>query len=296
FKLLSRTWPLIISPIIAAALFLIQLSIVPDGLKLLALTFLIRSGSGSDFGGLNALINHFNIGFSAFAIPILFFATFFCLIFPFIKNNYSKDKQMIINWLSIIVLSTVLHTIILREHSVVHEFSLLKYNLVFVFIIFTFICWIYLNYKTSAVVRSKKYSKIILAFIFCLVILCIVGLKSYDKIFYISRMNTQDHTIAEFIGEHTNYYDVVYSPDYEINWNPSQDLAISKKRIYKVSSLREIPYDNLPDHAMINILISGDSLEKANWNKLLKAKILSNKSDHLYLFKFSKKSISSIMH
>ena len=105
-----------------------------------------------------------------------------------------------------------------------------------------------------------------------------------------------DHAIARFIGANTTYRDVVYSPDYEIFWNPPQDLAVSKKRIYKISSLSEIPYANLPDRSIINILISSDSLKKENWHKLLKGRIPSGKSDNVYLFKFSKKTFPSIIH
>jgi hypothetical protein len=74
-------------------------------------------------------------------------------------------------------------------------------------------------------------------------------------------MSARDHSIARFIRAHTNYYDVVYSPDYEIPWDPPQDLAISRKRVYKVLSPHEIPVDRLPEHAVINVLISSETLK-----------------------------------
>lgn len=294
YKLFSNTWALIISAIIATALFIIQLLNVPDGFDLLALTFSIRAGSGEDFGGIKALINHFNNGFSVFSLPTLILVTIFCGIFIFIRNNYNQEKQMIVRWLSIIVLSTVLHTIILREHSIVHEFSMIKYNLVFVFIIFAFICWIYISYMTNSAGGIKKYSSIALTFIVCLLPFCFLSLKNYDQNFYKKRIWKEDHSIAEFIRENTNYYDVVYSPDYEINCHPTQNLAISRKRIYKVLSLDEIPVKSLPNQAIINILISRKTIENHNWSKLHTEKIFSEKLGNFYLFKFSKESFQSI--
>ena len=298
YKLFSNTWALIVSTIIAVSLFIIQILSIDYGLRWLAVTFRVRTGNGTELGGIETLIQHFGNGFTILFIPILVFVTIFCVIFPFIRNNYSKEKQMIIRWLSIIILSAVLHTIILRQHSIMHEFSMLKYNLVFVFIIFTFIYWIYINYINKAVVSIKKYSGIILTFIIFLMLFCFASLKSYDQKFYNSRTWIEDHSIAKFIREKTSYNDVVYSPDYEISCDPkySHELAISKKRIYQVSRINEIPVNNLPDHAIINILISRDSIEKGNWNKLLKAKIFFSRSDNFYLFKFSKELFHSVIN
>ena len=295
FKLLHNTWPLILTTVMASALFVIQLISVPDGLKLLALTFSERSSSGTEWGGMAILARHLGNGFTVLFIPVLIWVTTFCLIFPLIRKNYSEKKQVIIDGLSLIVLSTVLHTIILREHSIIHEFSMLKYNLVFVFIMFALSCWLYINYQSSAFDRTEKHLRVILKMFFCLIIVFILGLQSYNHNFYRARMSTADHSIARFIGANSNYYDVVYSPEYEINWNPPQDLAISKKRVYKVSSLHEIPHNNLPAQAVINILISRDSLENEDWNTLMRQKKYLTKSDHLYLFKIPRKSFQAIV-
>jgi hypothetical protein len=295
-KLLHNTWPLILTTVMASALFVIQLISVPDGLKLLALTFSERSSSGTEWGGMAILARHLGNGFTVLFIPVLILVTIFCLIFPFIRKKYSEKKQNIINWLTLIVLSSVLHTIILREHSIIHEFSMLKYNLVFVFTMFTLTCWLYINYFNSCEDRKRRLWKILFHCSIGLVIILILTLQIYNRNFYSIRMSTADHSIARFIRANTNYYDVVYSPDYEINWNPPQDLAISKKRVYKISSLEEIPHNNLPVTAVINILISRDSLGNGNWNKLMRQKNYLTKSDHLYFFKIPGKSFQSVVN
>lgn len=296
-NVVSDTWMTILSLICAASLFFIQLLSVPNGLKLLAITFNIRTGSGVEHGGIQLLaIHHFNVGFSVFFLPILIGVTIFCVIFPFIRNKFSEKMQMVIRWLSIITLSSVLHTAILREHSIVHEFSMLKYNLVFTFMIFTIIYWLYARYITSSFKIIKKYSVLMLIIISCLSIYGLNDLIHYNKKFYNKRMDGADHSIAEFIRRNTNYYDVVYSPDFEINVNPPQDLAISRKRIYKILSLDEIPVKELPDHAMINVLISKETKENNIWSKLKNDDVFAEESDKLCLFKFSKRSFLSLPH
>ena len=46
--------------------------------------------------------------------------------------------------------------------------------------------------------------------------------------------------IARFVGEHTDYEEVVFSPDYAITDRPPQLIAYSMKKVYKVDSLKEI--------------------------------------------------------
>ena len=293
FKLFHNNGPLMVSIFTASSLFLIQLLSVPNGFKLLELTFSVRSGSGDEWGGLDILMRHFGNGFTVLFIPLLIGVVVFCLIFPWIRKNDNEKKIFLIRGLSLIVFSAVLHTILLREHSIVHEFSMLKYNLVFVFIIFTLTCWLYINYFNFSNDRKRILWKVLFHFSIGLVIILILILQIYNRNFYSIRMNTVDHFMASFIKTNTNYYDVVYSPDYEINWNPPQDLAISQKRVYKVLSLQEIPYNNLPDKAVINILLTGDSLKRKGWNKLIKQKSYFSKAGELYLFKIPKNSFSS---
>lgn len=291
YKLFSNTWSLFITALIATVIFIIQVLSVPNGLKSLALTFSIRSGAGEEWGGLAALADHFTGCFNVLSIPVLLFVTIFCLIFPFIRKHYSEKKQVLVNWLSMIVLSTVLHTVILREHSIFHEFSMLKYNLVFTFIIFTLTCWVYLNGYAEAAGRIKKYSKIMLIFIICFLVIGLKKLIIYDHYYYERRIFRKDYSMAEFIRKNTNYYDVVYSPDYETK---CQDVPISRKRIYNVSSLNEIPVDSLPDDAVINILISEETMGNRNWNKLREGKYVAGDKGNFYLIKFSKESFKSV--
>lgn len=308
YNLFSETWILIVSTIIAVSLFIIQLLRIPYGLRWLVVTFQLRTDWSMNYDKIETLIHHFGNGFTVFSIPILIFVTIFCVIFPFVRNHYSKEKQIIISWVSIIVLSAVLHTVIFQQHSIVHEFSMLKYNLVFVFIIFSFLCWIYLSYKDSLGKVIKKHSAIILVSIALLIVLCLPGLIIYNQTFYYVRtcqggyindggLCRANIPVSKFIRDNTNYYDVIFSPDYEIRYDIhfTNDLVISRKRIYKVLGLGDIPLKELPDSAVINILISKETLQNKSWNKLDVKKFVCKNFNDSYLFKFSKESFQSLM-
>lgn len=49
-----------------------------------------------------------------------------------------------------------------------------------------------------------------------------------------------DYTVENFIAANTAYEDVVFSAQYEIPYNPPQQLSYSMKRVYKVESVDEI--------------------------------------------------------
>lgn len=297
-NLFSSTWILIVSVISAAALFFIQLLRVPDGLRLLMITFLMRAGHGEEYGGIQLLAtHHFNVGFSGIFLPVLIIVTFICLMYPFLRYKVDQKKQMIFDWLSIITLSSVLHTAILREHSIIHEFSMLKYNLVFVFIIFFFMCLIFFNSHVREVFGKRKYSSIIVILMIFLIGSSFIRMNNYNNEFYNKRIFTKkDHSIANFIRENTDYYDVIYSPDYEIYWSNTPDLAIARKRVYKISNLQGVPMSGLPDHAVINILISKETLKNEEWSFLKKKDVSVKETDTFCLFKYPKPSFQDIIH
>ncbi len=295
-KIFSNTWMMILAVFSVTMLFISQVLAVPNGLELFILTFLIRTGSGAEHGGLGVLaLHHFRVGFTAIFLPVLVCVTLFCLFFPFLRNKFDRPKQLLFSWLSIITLSSVLHTLILREHSIVHEFSMLKYNLVFVFIVFSLSYLLY-SYNSPVVLLIKKYRLALFVLMAFLAIPLFLNLIDYNRTFYQRRTWKEDHSLAQFIRNNTSYYDVVYSPDYEIYLYPPQDLTISRKRVYKISRPDVIPLNELPDRAIINILISEETLEKGDWRKLKETNIFSKKFSNYYLFKLSKKHFRSLMY
>lgn len=309
YKLFSKTWMLVISVIMVIPLYVIQVLSIPYGLRWLTITFQLRTDWSTKSDKIEALIHHMGNGFTILFIPVLLFVIIFCVIFPFIRNAYDRDKQMIISWLSIIVLSAVLHTLIFQQHSITHEFSMLKYNLVCVFILFSFFCWVYLSYQDVLWKVMNKYPAIMSVIIMFLMVSGFSVLIIYDQIFYEGRtcrnqgvydgrICKANKPVAKFIRDHTDYYDVLFSPDYEIGYDIhfANDLLISRKRVYPVSSLEKIPFKGLPDSAMINILISEKTLQTGNWRKLNVNKFVFNYSDGFYLFKFPQKSFRSFLH
>jgi hypothetical protein len=61
---------------------------------------------------------------------------------------------------------------------------MLKYNLVFVFIIFVFFCWLYVHYQSAVLNITKNYLKASLALPVCSIRACIPGVQRYTQNFY----------------------------------------------------------------------------------------------------------------
>ncbi|HOY32697.1 MAG TPA: hypothetical protein PKW80_12535 [Bacteroidales bacterium] len=124
--------------------------------------------------------------------------------------------------------------------------------------------------------------------------------------FYKTSISHEEHKIALFIKNNTDFYDVVYSPDYKeepphmyLKNEMPQDLylyyELSRKWIYHVSSFDEIPVTDLPDKAVINIFISDETLNDEAWRKLKNENYYPQQVNNYYLFKFSKKDYQSLI-
>jgi hypothetical protein len=64
-------------------------------MKLLMVTFFMRAGSGTEWGGIRELAHHFGNGFTVLFIPVLIFVTVFlpCLSLDQEKISASKNKS-----------------------------------------------------------------------------------------------------------------------------------------------------------------------------------------------------------
>jgi len=122
-------------------------------------------------------------------------------------------------------------------------------------------------------------------------------MNNYNDKFYKKRIfEKKDHSVAEFIRANTNYNDVVYSPDYEIYWSNTADLAIARKRVYIISTPYDVPVSSLPDHAKINILISEETMRNNVWNKFDTTESRFKKFKNFYFMTFSKESFQSVIN
>ena len=255
-------------PFIAAISTLVIQMIYANGFNTLFEKFLFRAGlndAGAAYS--EGLFNKFwikHIGrlFGGLKSTLLIFASIGTLIgyaFILIYQQWRKKSSghlnilMLMEFTGLILLPCLAQVYFFNNHSAIHWFSAFKFSVFFSTVPFILIpsifCLLLLNEKSSQKIR--------------ILIISVSLIINAAYIFYIfpdykSLLNLAvDFSAEEFINQNTTYEDIVFSPNYAINKNPPQNLAISRKRVYKANSIDQI-YDKVGDlegDYMINIFI-----------------------------------------
>lgn len=167
----------------------------------------------------------------------------------FILKRKKKISDLITDaGLSIVVcnmLAVFLQIIFFKQHSAVHEFSMIKVGWVVAIlpVLGAFVvCGIFeLMYDCCIIRGLRRDSSISWGFLvfYCLIVL-IVGVPLSTAKFINERFENVSYDFEVMIDENTFYDDVVFSYSEEILINPPQSLAISNKRIYKVGRVSDI--------------------------------------------------------
>jgi len=267
---IGKSKDVIFGILIGISLFVYQLMNIPDGFKKLINKFTERTSSSIDN---TMFINHdiilksesiftkFRLNFGSSIPSIIMYLTLVILILTIINVIINKKYNLINYFLLIITFSCVLHSILLYNHTMRHEFSILKFCIILVFIIFYFMYYI-LNLLFN---YQGKIYKAFFLFSLVLTIPFIYYLIYWDNKYYIQRtrqINIENENLSNFIRNNTNYKDVVFSPYFEINTNPPLNLSISQKRVYKINSLMDINEFKSLKKINVLILLKKDSVEK----------------------------------
>ena len=272
----KKSTDLILGIIFSCFLFIYQVSKIPNGFNMLRNKFNERTGTNIDATMyMNHEINFKSESFFSFlrlnfgnSIPsMLMYFILLILVYSFFSILSSKIKKntLTVYFLLLVSLSVITHSILLYNHTMRHEFSILKFCIALVFFLFIFIYWVYC--------LLEKFNKNSIQYIFiCMVSIffslsVMITLIYWDNKYYTRRtrqLKINKEGLASFIKENTIYNDVIFSPFYEIKTNPPLDLSISEKRVYKIDSIQEIKNYRLSLKSNIIILLNKDSILKYN--------------------------------
>lgn len=186
----------------------------------------------------------------------------------------------------IYLVATVTQILALKNHSGIHEFSMIKIAWIIAMLpLFVATCLKFLSERNTVSKGIRLFGKIKLSYFgvgFCVMVVMVAfatGIPYSTRAFYKSRweINAFDYLIARALERETKYEDVVFSYTYSIPDNPPQELSISKKVVYKISDLEEINtrFPNLPEEA--NRLLLIEKNKKESENKPEKAQLKSIK-------------------
>ena len=168
--------------------------------------------------------------------------------------SYSGNVRALILPCILFLMPCLMCLIALKQHNIVHSFTVLKLLLPFgvsVPLMWLLISSLYFEWKK---LRTKQKNKIegkssnagkrVLICLSCAV-LVLTSLFSFQihgeyKKLFAGKLPYGIMDRGNFIKENTNYNDMVFSNDISITKLPPQDIAFSTKAVYKVGSISEI--------------------------------------------------------
>ena len=192
----------------------------------------------------------------ALFISAVIFLRYF-IAFYVLKLKTDELKRII--WLiALLLLPCLIQLIVFKNHTIWHEFSVLKLSIPLATIPFVLIpillFFIFMNPNKNVPYLSLRFKEHILKFNYVLFIVFIIAAaftsvsvlsehNEYQKFF--STDSNNYHELGNSIQKNTHYNDIVFSPNLEITGYSAYgcsviELAYSMKEVYKISSLNNI--------------------------------------------------------
>jgi hypothetical protein len=254
-------------PIIALALFTLQVFVIGETGNTVS-RFMFRTGLSQNgfeyfYKGTNNLLGFIIKGYGRIGLYLLlvslgvFIFGLLYLLFKKYKNegNELVKLKKIVYLMALFIVPCVLQVYFLLNHSIWHDFSVLKFSLIISTVplvllpvmIFYLMDDLNMNMRSRFNIfgkffqRFKVNPRLFLIFLVafsaasCYVV---YELPNYSHLF--PEPNGDYELIGNSIQNNTGYNDVVFSPDFEIPLNPPQQLFYSMKRVYYINSTEDI--------------------------------------------------------
>lgn len=309
-----------IPAILAVGTFYLQLSQTNDWLSDVMLKARVRTSSeGIGKSSIRMILDNIGNAFAYDSELIVFLAVlaaFAVLLYAKLIASKEKRKKYLSNnpglaIFAIYSIATAMQLLVLRNHSGVHEFSMIKIAWIVAMLpLFIATCLRYLSGEDIANKEVKLFKKVRLSsfgvsfFVLATLTVFATGIPFSTKNFYKGRWNVNktEYSIAHVLAQETRYEDVVFSFTHSIPDNPPQELSISKKVVYKISSIKEMDslFPNLPDEAKKLLLVekypdeSENELEKSQLKSIECAKkdsLVRFENDEMLLLEVAQNSV-----
>lgn len=252
----------VIPVILGVVVYACQLVSTPNWLDELSFVFLYRTGAAKrddiDKHIFKVLWRHIVAGFGLKTNLRLFVLFMLILCLHSDKIRISRfftvlGKTLFTNNGTIILLGTiapVLQIIVLKNHSAVHDFSMVK------------LAWIaaILPVVFSAIyfksIEHESQSTLAFLQVFMISFLCVVFITgvpfSSIKFREDQEQELHDYHLAEILRDTTSYEHVCFSFTYSIPANPPHELSVSGKNVWKIDSKSEMntKFPNLKEQAI----------------------------------------------
>ncbi|WP_408069716.1 hypothetical protein [Butyrivibrio sp. JL13D10] len=276
-------------PVIMAVItFVIQLSFVDGWLDTLIYKLKFRTGGDDSLSAIvSRLIENFTSSFTQEQRSFMFYLCLFQLatvVIAFLTLPKGRRiKTLFINSdIALIIaayISVIFQIVMLKNHSAVHEFSMMKAGwcvaMTSPIAAIAYVRAINMGKaEETAHFLGHKIAPLIPVFAMSFFILILItGVPTSTSRYIVSRDGEADYTLDEFLYRYTDYNDVCFSFTNEIHYEPPMDLTISHERVYLIDSIEETDtkFPDLSKDAVKLLLIDEAAMDK---NPELKEKLL----------------------
>jgi hypothetical protein len=251
------------APLIVVFLFVIQVLSLGETGKVVSKA-LFRAGmssSGASYlnHGLNIFVGYITDGYGHIAVGLIaaslafFILTLLYLSLGRFKKHENLDKiKKTVYLIGMLLIPCIIQVLVFRNHSVIHDFSTLKFSIPLVTVPFVLLpIMIFLFFEKplkNALNKLKpleKFNKSNLSLlILFLLVFAAASFYTINEFPHYKEMFPTSNNTFELVGtslqENTGYNDIVFSPDFQILEVPPQQLSYSMKRVYQIDSMNDI--------------------------------------------------------
>lgn len=223
-----------------------------------------------------------------------------------ITGRATREAQLVGNTVGMLLVPCFLQVYLLRNHSVVHDFSALKFAVPFAvipFVLLPVLVLCLLRVELSEVFLRESRWRVgpasVLLGLLALTTLYVVD--SHGRFRPMFPTPNRDYAVVgRFINNNTGFNDVVFSPDFEIPANPPQWVSHTMKRVYKVDSVSDIrsKVAHITEPFEVNLLLKGPSPNSMpeGLRQIAGAAYECRRDTHLTLYKVTKAAFLSLVH
>jgi hypothetical protein len=308
---LKNTFILMVFPFLAMLFYLYQM-VYFNQFKALAHKFIQRTGhtkeaiNKCEFNILKFSDQFWNVyienGYDKIGKYVIIF-TFGIVLLLLVWEVYNRFKNKVFNpniifsIALIIVLSIFSQVYFFKCHSVVHNFSIVKFNVLLSIVSFGLLP--VLVFQKFEEMRIKKNALVVFV-PFMILFSFLIGKVNAEYFKFFPKDNLEYNQVAEFFEKHIKKTDVVFSNNYPIPALPPQQISFTMKEAHLVNNLFEI--DSITKSIVSNYdIVFFDKTDNfilypKDFQELIKQSSDRFESDVFTLFRINKSIFKEILY
>jgi hypothetical protein len=233
-------------------------------------------------------LDKFSFNYSSLMMYLLWGASIGLIILWFfeLKKGFGNKMRKLLNISILCLLPCLLQVHIFSNHSIVHRFSVFKFFVPILLIFFGAL-------PICLILKSRKNIILNYFLVLGLFVLGLFYVKKLPSIFVDPDQKIK--MIGKFIDKNTDYEDIVFSSEIEIEENPPEYLAYSMKLVYLSFDIDDIyeVVEKIDGEYVINLLDLDKHLTSFYLRDLSQLAYKQVKNEEVKIFKINKNKFLS---